>query len=425
MSMAIASLAWKSFRNRRFATGLAVASISLSVTLLLGVETMREQARTGFLNTVSGIDLVVGSRTGSTHLLLYSVFGVGSPGNNIDWSSYEEIRQLPQVDWSIPLSMGDTHAGFRVLGTDRGFLEHYRFGGERRLTLRDGAWFDHADEVVIGAEVAEILKYRLGDDVVVAHGAGDESFITHDDRPFRVAGILEKSGTPVDRSLLVSLDGFDGMHEDWKTGEDDHDPLRGGHEDRKRDHDGHESDREISAFMLGLKSRAAAISMQRQINRYQAEPLSAILPGVALLELWEIVGLVEMTLLAISAFVVIIGLFSMLIILTASIDERRREMAILRSVGARPGHIFALILSEAFFITLAGIALGCLLLSAIILLGQDWMAQQLGVFITLGLFTANQLLILALVVLLGCLVGLVPGVRVYRYALIDGLSVRV
>ena len=418
--MNIASLALKSFRNRKLTTGLAITSITLSVSLLLAVEILRSEARTSFTNTVSGTDLIVGARSGPVQLLLYSVFRIGDPTQNIDWSSYEEISRLPGVKWSIPLSMGDSHRGFRVIGTDRNFFEHYRYARGRPLALRLGGWFEHAEDAVLGADVANRLGYRLGDEIVVAHGAGDESFVTHDDRPFRVSGILERTGTPVDRNLIISLEGFEQMHADWRSGggEHSHDPLahRAGALD---------AEREISAFLLGLDSRAAAIGMQRKINQFDAEPLSAILPGVALLQLWETVGLVEDSLLSISVLVVIVGLFSMLIILMTSMNERRREMAILRSVGARPGQVLALMLGEALCITLAGILLGIALVYGSIMLGQGWMAREFGLFIPLQWLSPGQIGILLLVALSGVIIGLIPGIRVYRYSLSDGISVRV
>ncbi len=433
--MSIAALAIKSFRNRKFSVGLAIASIMLSVALLLGVEILRSEARNSFTSTVSGTDLIVGARSGSVNLLLYSVFRIGNPSNNIEWSSYEEIRRLPGIKWSIPLSMGDTHRGYRVIGTDDNYFAHYRYAGDRQLALRDGEWFLRDDETVLGADVAARLEYRLGDKIVVAHGAGDESFIEHDEQPFRVVGILDSTGTPVDRALHVSLEGFDRMHADWQGADDDHghDPLAGmvaaqNHAEESEHHEDdaeHAGNHDISAFMLGLDSRAAAIGLQRRINRFEHEPLSAILPGVTLLELWEIVGLVEKTLLAVSMFVVIVGLFSMLIILMASINERRREMAILRAMGARPVHVFALILGEAMFITLTGIVLGILLVCGVFLLGQGWIASEFGLHIGLKLFTPGQAYILLSVALIGCLIGLIPGMQMYRYSLIDGMSIRV
>jgi putative ABC transport system permease protein len=445
--MSIAALAVKSFRNRKFSVSLAIASITLSVALLLGVEFLRSEAKSSFASTVSGTDLIVGARSGSVNLLLYSVFRIGNPTNNIDWSSYDEIRRLPGVKWSIPLSMGDTHRGFRVIGTDDNYFTHYRYARDRQLALDDGAWFAREDEAVLGNKVAARLGYRLGDSIVVAHGAGNESFITHDDQPFRVVGILEPTGTPVDRALHVSLDGFDSMHANWRDGGDhDHDPLAGmsavtgrgeaeaqdedddhhvGDEEHEEHDTNHDSEHSISAFLLGLESRAAAIGLQRRINQFEDEPLSAILPGVALLELWEIVGLVENTLLAISIFVVIVGLFSMLIILMASINERRREMAILRALGARPGQVFALIMGEAVFITITGIVMGIALVYGLLLLGQGWIANEFGLYTQLKLFSLNQVYVILLVALFGCLVGLIPGIRMYRYSLIDGMTVRV
>lgn len=432
--MNIASLAIKSFRNRKLSVGLAIASITLSVALLLSVEILRSEAKSSFASTVSGTDLIVGARGGSVNLLLYSVFRIGNPTNNIEWHSYEEISALPGVKWSIPLSMGDSHAGFRVVGTDDNYFEHYRYARDRRIGLQQGAWFGDEDEIVLGAEVAASLGYRLSDKVIVAHGAGDESFIKHAEEPFRVVGILAATGTPVDRTLYVSLAGFDHMHEAWQTAEDghDHDPLAAtasaeGHTDEEQhaEDEHHDEEYSISAFLLGLESRAAAIGLQRRINQFEHEPLSAILPGVTLLELWEIVGLVEHTLRAISIFVVIVGLSSMLIILMTSINERRREMAILRALGARPGHVFALILGEAIAITLSGIGLGILLVCGIFMLGQGWIASRFGLFIELNLLTPNLVYGLLLITLIGCLIGLIPGIRMYRYSLIDGMTIRV
>ena len=439
--MRIAALAIKSFRNRKFTAGLAVVSIALSVALFLGVETARNEARNSFTNTVSGTDLIVGARSGPVHLLLYSVFRIGNPTRNIEWASYAEISRWPGIAWSVPLMMGDSHRGFPVLGTDAGLFEHFRYARDRRLVLARGQWFDHDDEAIVGAEVAASLGYRPGDELVVSHGAGDESFVHHDDKPFGVVGILERTGTPLDRAVIIDLAGFERMHEDWiGAGASDahaaHDPLRrdpdgGDHRDEDHADEDHAdedhadaADRQLSAFLLGLESRAAALGLQRAINDYQGEPLSAILPGVTLLELWAVVGLVEQTLLLISAFVVAAGLSSMLIILMASMHERRREMAILRSVGARPWQLLALILGEAAVICLAGIAAGAALLHGLVLLGREWLAREFGLFVGLDWFSPDRLYILFLVFVCGVLIGLIPGVRAYRYSLLDGMTVR-
>ena len=214
--MAILGLAIKSFRNRKFTTGLTVLSIALSVMLLLGIEKIRQGAETSFTSTISGTDLIVGARSSPVQLLLYSVFHIGNPANNISWHSYEAISEYPQVEWTIPLSLGDSHKGYRVVGTTAQFYQHYRFAREQQLQLEQGRWFTGAYEAAVGVEVAAAFGYVPGDQIIIAHGSGDESFVTHSDKPFTVAGILKKTGrfrfqaysnVPVHRLTVPSMSG--------------------------------------------------------------------------------------------------------------------------------------------------------------------------------------------------------------------------
>ena len=211
--MAILGLAIKSFRNRKFTTGLTVLSIAFSVMLLLGIEKIRHGAETSFTSTISGTDLIIGARSSPVQLLLYSVFHIGNPTNSISVEAYEEIIGLPRVKWAIPLSLGDSHKGYRVVGTTTQFYEHFRFGQHQHLQMAQGEWFGDDYQAVVGAEVAAGLEYRPGDRIVIAHGAGDESFITHADKPFTIAGILKRTGTPVDRAVYVGLQSIYSIHE--------------------------------------------------------------------------------------------------------------------------------------------------------------------------------------------------------------------
>jgi len=422
----ILALAIKSLRNRKFTAVLTVLSIALAVMLLLGVERLRNESRESFAATISGTDLVVGARSSPVHLLLFSVFRIGNATNNIRWGSYRAIAQRPEVAWTIPLSLGDSHRGFRVLGTTHEYFEHFRFGRDRVLHLAQGGRFDDAHDAVLGADVAVKLGYKPGDSMVIAHGAGDVSFSLHEDQPFRVAGVLERTGTPVDRTVHVTLEGLDAVHE--QAAEDAFDPLaaavRAG-EDENEHRAEIRTDRAITAFLVGLKSRGAALSMQRLVNEYSGEPLTAILPGATLLEVWEIVGAAEKTLFAVSALVVVVGLAGMLVALLTSLSERRREMAVLRSVGARPLHIFALILGEAAFLTLFGIALGTAALYLGLLAGRPWLESVLGLFIVVGWPSAYEFALMILVAAAGALIGLIPAYRIYRYSLADGMTIRI
>ena len=431
----ILSLAFKSARNRRLTATLTVLSIAFSVALLLGVERIRHQAREGFESTVSGTDLVVGARTSPVHLLLHSVFRIGDATANLRWDSYRRIASLPEVAWTIPLSLGDSHRGFRVLGTTQAYFDHLEVARDRRIVVAAGSLFEHSQDAVLGADVAKSLGYAPGREIVIAHGSGDVAFSLHQDHPFRVTGILARTGTPVDRTIHVPLEGVDALHA--APDAHAHDPLRAGRR-ATRPADGHRHDEEhaigeardgpqdrtLTAFLVGLKSRGTALHVQRLVNEYPGEPLTAILPGVTLLEVWEIVGMMERALLAVSVLVVVVGLLGMLVALLTSLGERRREMAVLRSVGARPLHVFVLIVGEAVLLTAAGIALGVALLYGGIAIGQPWLESRLGLFIEMTPPTLHEAGLMMLMACAGACIGLVPGYRSYRQSLADGMTIR-
>jgi putative ABC transport system permease protein len=414
------SLSWKSLVNRRFTALLTVCAIALSVAMLLMVERVRNDARQSFANTISGTDLIVGARSGSIQLLLYSVFHIGNATNNISWESYQEIAGRPQVDWAVPISLGDSHRGFRVMGTSRAYFEHYRFARDRGLEFETGEPFRGIFDAVLGAEVARSLGYRVGDEIVIAHGAGSVSFVQHDDKPFTITGILQRTGTPVDRTVVVGLEGVEAIHVGWEGGTP---PPRvvSTREVMRLDL----VPDEITAFLLGLKSRIDVFRLQRAVNEYRQEPLLAIIPGVALQQLWDLMGVAERALLIISGFVIAIGLVGMLAMILSSLNERRREMAILRSVGARPAHVFGLLLSEALLLAAAGIVLGVALLYLLLFFGQPVVEDRFGLLLSIDMLSPRELLMLNGVLAGAVIMGVAPAYRAYRLSLTDGLSMKV
>ena len=416
----ILGLAIKSLLNRRTTVGLTLLALAVSVTLVLGVEKLRTEAKASFAATISDTDLIIGARSGAVQLLLYSVFRIGNATNNISWESYRDIAGRPDVAWTVPLSLGDSHRGFRVLGTTGDYFVHYRYGRKKNLAFSAGGPFTDLFDAVLGAEVARALGYKLGDPLVVAHGLGAEGFSSHKDKPFRVAGILARTGTPVDRTVHVSLQAIEAIHVDWKSGA----PVPGmrvtADQVRRMDL----TPRAITAVLVGAKSRFAAFTLQRAINEYRPEPLLAVLPGVALQELWDLMGTAEAALAAISVAVVAAGLLGMMIMMLAGLNERRREMAILRSVGARPLHLFALLVSEAAVLTAAGAAAGLGLFYAALAAFRPVLDSRFGLFLEISAPTAHDLAILGAVVLAGVLAGAVPALGAYRQSLADGMTVR-
>jgi len=302
--MILVRLAWQSLLNRRLTVGLTIFAIAMSVALFLAVEKVRTGAKASFADTISGTDLIVGARSGSVQLLLYSVFRIGNATNNVTWESYQDIAARDDVDWIVPLSLGDSHKGFRVLGTTSEFFERYKYRAGRSLETAQGAIFDDLFDTVIGADVAAKLGYELGQEVVVAHGIA--SFTEHDDKPFRVSGILAKTGTPVDRTVFVSLEAIEAIHIDWSGGGRSQNTISA---DEVREME--LAPKAITAALIGVKSRLQIFGMQRWINEYGEEPLLAILPGVALAELWGIIGVAETALIGVSAMVVVTALLGM------------------------------------------------------------------------------------------------------------------
>ena len=410
-------LAGKSLKSRRSTAILTIVSIAVSVILLLGVEKVRVNAKSSFANTISGTDLIVGARSGSIQLLLYSVFRIGSATNNITWKSYQDIAQQKGVKWTIPISLGDSHRGFRVMGTSRDYFSVYQYGEKRTLKFSSGAQFEGVFDAVIGSEVANTLNYSIGDQVIISHGTGSASFAQHKDKPFVISGILEHTGTPVDRTMHVSLAGIEAMHVNWQ----------GAMKKRKAKKALTESNLQpesITAFLVGLDSKIVSFKMQRYINDYAAEPLLAIFPGIALHELWSLMSVAEQALLIISLFVVVAALTGMLAVSLAGLNERRREVAILRSVGASHWHIMGLLITETVLLTTIGIITGLIMLYSSIWVAQPLIEKNYGLFIPITAPNVRELGMISVLLAASFLVGLVPAYFAYKNSLADGMSVR-
>lgn len=419
--MIVLRLALQSLQARWLTALLSVLAIGFSVMLLLGVEKVRTGARQSFADTISGTDLIIGARSGGVQLLLYSVFRIGNATNNVTWKSYQDIASHPDVAWTVPLSLGDSHKGFRVLGTTPDYFDLYRYRGKQQLKLAQGEIFEDLFDAVVGADVASALGYNVGDKIVIGHGLGSVSFLDHADKPFRVAGILEKTGTPVDRTVHVGLGAIEAIHIDWQQGA----PIPGQSISPEQVRAMDLKPQAITAALVGLKSRLAVFRVQRAINEYPQEPLSAVLPGAALQELWGLVGVAETALAVVSAMVVATAILGMVTMILTTLNERRREMAILRSVGARPATVLGLLATEAGVLTLAGVILGTVLLYAGLFFARPIVDRLYGLNLDVSAPTSWEMTTLLVIVLAGLIAGLGPAILAYRRSLADGMTVRV
>ena len=412
-------LTFNSLYARLLTVAMTVFAISLSLMLYMSVEKLRTSAYTSFTDTISQTDLIVGARTSSVQLLLYSVFRIGNATNNITWESYEDVINKKEVAWSVPISLGDSHKGFRVMGTNSEFFKRYKFRGGQSIELEQGKNLDDLYDVIIGAGVAEKLNYSVGTPLIVSHGL--QSFSDHDDQPFRVSGILAKTGTPVDNTVIVSLEAIEAIHVDWSTGAKIPGQITPVEEIRQMDL----SPKNITAALIGVNSKLQIFQLQRWINEYPEESLSSILPGVALQELWRIVGVVENLLLGISVTVIFTTLIGMTAIIFSSLNERRREMAIWRAMGASPKVVIGLLMLEALIISVMSIIVSTVMLFLTLYVLQPWIDNTYGILVNIETLAVKDIYIFMLFILSASLVSLIPAIRAYWFSINDGMTIKI
>lgn len=410
----LTSIAWRSLISRRKTVFLTFLSLVVSISVLISVEHIRLQAKESFNRTISGVDLIVGAPSGELNLLLYSVFRMGSPTNNIDYDSFTMLKANKSVAWAIPVSLGDSHRGFRVMGTSTDYFKYFKYGSDKPLTMAVGKEFASPFDTVIGADVAKELGYKQGDKIVIAHGIGSTSFVNHDQAPFTVSGILEPTGTPVDKTVHVNLAAIDAIHLPPSQ-------LKKLVDNPELQLDPPES---ITAMMLGLNNKFATFTLQRQINNYKKDRLMAVLPGVAMAQLWQLMANVENLLQVIGYLVLLASLFGLATMLLATMNERQREIAVFRILGASPKLIVSLIILEALIISLMALVFSIGLVTLLLTLLEGWLTAEYGLFLSNNVFSLDLLKLSAVITTATVITALIPGLEAYKNAIHTQLSGR-
>ncbi|MEP1230718.1 MAG: FtsX-like permease family protein [Litorimonas sp.] len=421
-NMAVISLAMRSLWARKITAILTIISIAAAILLFVAVENLRQGARTSFERTISDTDVIVGARSSPINLVLFSVFQIGDPTNNVTWETYEDIKTRKDVAWTVPISLGDSHRGFRVVGTTPDYFQHYKYADSQSISFQDGEVFDDLFDVVVGAQVARELGYGTGQKLTLAHGLGGTSFVNHDDLPFSITGVLKPTGTPVDRSVYVSLGAIEAIHAGWQSGTPTPRSKLNTPDKLRTKNLTPES---ITAIFVGATSRVRSLGLQRDLNTYAAEPLQAVIPGVALSQLWNVVSVVEGALALVSAFVIAVGLIGILTSILTSLNERRREMAILRAMGARGRHIVSLLVSEAALLAFIGSVLGLTSLYILLWVFRPVLEARFNISALRMLPGSFDLGVVLFVTATAAVLGLIPAVIALKRSLSDGLTIRV
>lgn len=406
------SVAWQSLVSRRKTVLLTLLSLVVSISVLISVEHIRVQAKDSFNRTISGVDLIVGAPSGELNLLLYSIFRMGSPTNNIRYDSFTMLQAHESVAWAVPISLGDSHRGFRVMGTNADYFNYFKYGNNRSLAMSSGSVFDGPFDTVIGADVAKTLGYQQGDKMVIAHGIGSTSFVNHDTAPFTIVGILAPTGTPIDKTVHVSLSAIEAIHLTPRklTELVDNPNAQLPQPDT------------VTSVMLGLNSKFATFTLQRQLNNYQNDRLMAVLPGVAMAQLWQLMASVENVLQIIGYLVLLASLFGLATMLLATMNERQKEIAVLRILGASPMLIVSLVILEALIITILAIVCSVAVVTLSLVLLESWLTAEYGLFLTSNIFSMDMLILFAIVILATLVTALLPGIEAYKKALHSTLS---
>ncbi len=413
------SLLLKSMRSRIIPTSLVTISLMASMVLLLSIERIQQGAEEGFNQSISGVDAIIGPRSSSIELVLYTVFHLGRPTNNITTKTVNDVKLRGDISWLVPIALGDSHKGFRVVATEPNYFEHIKYANGQPLVFSKGVAFAELSEAVLGSDVAEKLSYRVGSKIQITHGSVESVGSKHDDFSFVVTGILNKTGTPIDQAIFLDLKGYELLHLGWKSGKKifnlDDINLSSLPEDAL-------IPKTVTAAFIGLKSKLTLFNFSKNIREYPKEAISAVIPGIALSELWSIVGLVDKGFQLLSWIIIAISLIAMVTLIIASLDNRKQEMTIYRANGASPKFLAMMVLCESLVIGLTAIVGAIVLVTIVTYFATAQLNLALGISPTFKWISMGEITVFSFILLAGALSSLIPAVMVFRKNLHQTLS---
>ena len=413
------SLLLKSMRSRIIPTSLVTISLMASMVLLLSIERIQQGTEEGFNQSISGVDAIIGPRSSSLELVLYTVFHLGRPTNNITTKTINDVKQRSDISWLVPIALGDGHRGYRVIATEPNYFQHIRYGNNQPLTFSKGAPFTELSEATLGSDVAEKLNYSVGSEIQITHGSIESIGSKHDDFSFTVTGVLNKTGTPIDQAIFLDLKGYELLHLGWKSGKkvfslEDID-LSSLPPDAL-------NPKTVTAAFVGLKSKLTIFNFSKNIREYTEEAISAVIPGIALSELWSIVGLVDKGFQLLSWIIIAISLIAMVTLIIASLDNRKQEMTIYRANGASPKFLAAMVICESLVIGLVAIIGAIILVTAVTYFATSQLNLALGISPSFKWTSLDEIKVFGIILLSGVLSSLIPAAMVFRKNLHQALS---
>ena len=388
------SLSLAYLRHNLLSTCLSLLTFASGIAVIVALLLINTQLNNEFSKNLKGIDLVVGSKGSPLQLILSSVFHLDIPTGNIPLEEAEKLEQHPLVKQAIPVALGDNYNGFRIVGTNASYIEHYEG------TLAQGRMFTKPMEAVLGSEVAETFHHVPGDHIVGAHGLVNSDDL-HSDFPYEVVGILAPTHTTLDRLVLTPVESVWHVHEH----PDADDPEEVAY---KKTHPG----KELTALLITYKSPLAAASMPREVNK--STSMQAASPAFEVARLSSLMGTGTETLATFGWYLIGLAGLGIFVALYNAMNERRYDLALMRSFGASPAKLFGLVVTESLILAVTGAVAGIALGHGFVAIAAAWLAQTKHVHISGTQFMQEELWLVLASILIGLVAAILPAIRVYR-----------
>lgn len=408
--MSIFKIVWKSIKQRSLASVLTIFSIMLGVALVVSILILKQESQDAFNQTATGYELIVGPKGSSLQLTLNTIYQIGVPIQNIPYDIYMKLKDDKRVKLAIPYVLGDNFKNHRFIGTVSEIFSDFSYQKDKKYQLKEGKFFTKDFEVVIGNETALKTGLKIGDTFSGSHGVenyeGSEGMFEHNEFKFTVTGILEKTFTPIDKVIFTSMNSIWEIH--------NHEAEEKYKERKDTTH--HEYEKSVTAILVSLKSPVYFDLLRRQINenKYEGINAQAVIPVFEIKQLFDIIGNINSILIIIAYLVVFVAVISILVSIYNSMNERKRDIAIMRSLGARRNTILNIILTEGFIISFIGGSLGIIASHLLIFLFRDTISNTAGIQISGTAINLFELYILAGTVLLGLVVTIIPALKAYN-----------
>jgi putative ABC transport system permease protein len=405
--MNLLTLSLANLRFRRLSSFFNVLVLALGIALIITLLHISSQLQQRFTHDLEGIDLVVGAKGSPLQMILSSVFHLDIPNGNIPLHEAEKLSKHPLIKSTIPVALGDNYEGYRIVGTTPDYIAHYT--GK----FATGKVFVKPMEVVIGSEVSTHKKLSLGAEIVGAHGlVGSDDL--HTDTAYRVVGILAPTGSVLDRLVLTPVESVWKTHEEHEEHEDHHE----GH--KHHDEAEHHEDREITSLLVTYKTPMAAVTLPRMVNKTSS--MQAASPAFEVARMMQLLGVGSSAITAFGGVLIGIAAIGFFITLFNAVNERRYDIALMRSLGATRTKVLSVMLAEGLLLGIASLLLGVLLGHLFAVAMQQWIEQTKHLSLGAIGFHPSEIYVAMAALFVSILAAIIPAIMAYRVNVVQVLA---